>query len=416
MVRLDSPPHVDHSASPSLRGAGSGATKQPSPQPASTGFESQTRLLPRLTPPRNDGKGLLTTLMSEKSDWPYRRIVCFVSLAMALGIVSLAALVFGAVAIPVGQVVKVLLGGETSNPAWTTIVTDIRMPAVLTAILAGSALSVAGLQMQTLFRNPLADPVILGVSSGASLGVALVVLAVGASGATLVATSGPLSTLSVTLAAAIGAGAILVFVLAVSRRVGGGPTVLIVGLMTGYLTGAMVSVLIYFSNANSIRNYINWGLGSFSGVVWSQLVIIAPIVMCGLFVALATAKPLNAILLGENYASSMGANVGRVRAVTLTTAAILSGVITAFCGPIAFIGVAVPHVAKGLFKTSDHRTLMPASILIGAILAVVAYTIAQLPGNGAVLPINAITSLLGAPIVVAILLRQHRSRLGGVAS
>jgi len=311
--------------------------------------------------------------------------------------------------IPIGEVLRILVGEQPERATWTSIVLNFRLPRALTATLAGAALGVSGLQMQTLFRNPLADPFVLGVSSGASLGVALVVLSVGVAGsAPLLAVSGLLSNVSLVLAACGGAAAVLLIVLLLARHVQSSVTLLIIGLMIGYLTSAIVSLLLYFSIADRIQAYITWTFGSFGGVTWSQMRVLAPTVLVGLGLAFTLAKSLNALLLGEAYAHSMGLPVKQARFRIITSAAVLAGAVTAFCGPIAFLGIAVPHFCRSLFATSDHRLLVPAVILMGALGALGADLIAQVPGSDTVLPLNAVMSLLGAPVVVWIILRRSR--------
>lgn len=329
---------------------------------------------------------------------------------VALFLVTIAA---GSVSIPLDEVVRVLAGGEPAQPPWATIVTDIRLPRAITALVAGAALGIGGLLMQTLFRNPLADPFILGISAGASLGVALVVLVAGTAGTTLVGGLGLLGNVGVAGAAAAGASVVTVAVLLVSRRMTSPATVLIVGLMFGYATAAVVSVLIHsgFGRFERVRAYIAWGFGSFGGTTWSQLQILVPCVLVGLLVAVLLTKQLNALLLGDRYAASMGLHVARTRVLVVVAASLLAGVVTAFCGPIAFVGVAVPHLARGLLRTSDHRLLVPTVVLVGGIVALAAGLVAQLPGRDATLPLNAVTSLIGAPVVVALLLRlRHASQ------
>jgi iron complex transport system permease protein len=331
-------------------------------------------------------------------------------LVALLGGLVVATIAVGSVAIPVREVVAVLLGHEPAHAPWAAIVTEVRLPRALTALLAGAALGVSGLQMQTLFRNPLADPFILGITAGASLGVALVVLLAGTAGAALVAGLGIVGNLGVAGAAALGAAAVTVLVVAVSRRVEIPATVLIIGLMIGYATTAIVSVLIYsgFGQLERIRAYVAWGFGSFGGTTWSELAVLAPAVAAGLLLAAATTKQLNALLLGDRYAQSLGLGVRRARLATILGASLLAGGVTAFCGPIAFIGVAVPHLTRGLLRTSDHRLLVPAVVLVGAAVALAAGLVAQLPGSDRTLPLNAVTSLVGAPVVVGILLRLRR--------
>ncbi|MGA1196912.1 MAG: iron chelate uptake ABC transporter family permease subunit [Candidatus Latescibacterota bacterium] len=330
-----------------------------------------------------------------------------VGLGFVLLVVFALSLSLGSVHIPVGDVVSVLLGGEGEKPAWAIIVHTIRLPKAITAMLAGAALSVSGLQMQTLFRNPLADPFVLGINSGASLGVAIVVLAVGSVGSALLAGLGVLGDLSLAFAASLGAAAVLGCVLLISRKVQSVMTLLILGLMFGYATSAFVSVLLYFSIPEQIQAFIIWTFGSFGGVTWRQMAVFAPAIGLGLLLAFLTVKPLNALLLGEKYAQSMGVPVKRVRIWTLAGASILAGVTTAFCGPIAFLGLAVPHLCRSLLNTSDHRLLMPAVTLLGATLALFADVIARMPGSQATLPLNAVTSLIGAPVVIWVILRRQ---------
>lgn len=268
--------------------------------------------------------------------------------------------------------------------------------------------------MQTLFRNPLADPFVLGINAGASLGVAIVVLAVGTASGALIAGLGILGDLSLAAAASLGAGTVLGCVLLVSRKVQSAMTLLILGLMFGYATGAFVSILIYFSVPEQIQSYIIWTFGSFGGVSWKQIPVLGSVVALGLLVGFLCIKPLNALLLGENYARSMGLNVKRVRIYILISASMLAGATTAFCGPIAFLGLAVPHLCHSLLHTSDHRALMPAVICMGATLALFADLIGRLPGSQMVLPLNAVTSILGAPIVIWFIL--HRKNLNAAFS
>ena len=336
-----------------------------------------------------------------------------------LALVALAAfllsLAVGSVRIPLDEIVAVLLGGDASKTAWTTIVLKFRLPKALTAMLAGAALSVSGLQMQTLFRNPLAGPFVLGISSGASLGVALTVLlagvAVGLGGSTtLLAGISLAGDTSLALSAILGSGLVLLLVMAVARRVQSGMTLLILGLMFGYTTSALVSVLIYFSVVERIQAYISWTFGSFGGVTWRQLQVMAPAILLGLAGGHLLMKPLNALLLGETYALSLGLNVRRVRLGIIGSSAVLAGVVTAFCGPIGFLGIAVPHLCRSLLHSSDHRLLLPAVSFMGATLALGADIVAGLPGSQLTLPLNAVTALVGAPVVIWVILRQRNLR------
>ncbi len=356
-----------------------------------------------------------TTEVTRPAEWPrlgIRWLALLGLLGMLVGVFVLS-LTLGSVDIPLGDVLKILIGEEPARKTWTTIVLKFRLPKAITATLSGSALAVAGLQMQTLFRNPLADPFVLGINSGASLGVALVVLSVGVAGVSatsMLAGLGLLGNFGLVTAASLGAGAVLMLMLLVARRVHSSTTLLILGLMVGYGTAALVSLLLYFSITERIQAYINWTFGSFGGVTWSQLHVFAPVILVALMLGLALAKPLNALLLGETYAQTMGVNVRRTRLVIVLSAAVLAGAVTAFCGPIGFVGVAVPHLARHLFRSSDHRLLLPACALLGALLALVADLIAQMPGTQTVLPLNAVTALLGAPVVAWVILRRGSAR------
>lgn len=329
---------------------------------------------------------------------------------LALGLLLGLSLAIGSVSIPFDQVINVFLRGETDHAAWTNIILKFRLPKTLTAMFAGMALGVSGLLMQTYFRNPLAEPFVLGVSSGASLGVALVVLSSGAIGGALLAGMGFAGDLLLTTAAGLGAAITMALVLTVAVRVQSNLTLLILGLMFGYLVSAFVSLLLYFALPERIQAYINWTFGSFGGVNGAQLPILAGIVSAGLLLSACLVKPLNALLLGEAYAHSMGINLGRTRFGIVLATALLVSAVTAFCGPIAFIGIAVPHLCRGLLRTSDHLLLLPATCLTGAIVALCASLIAELPGNNLVLPLNVITALLGAPVVMLVILRQFRGR------
>jgi iron complex transport system permease protein len=340
---------------------------------------------------------------------PNRQRLIMLALLSGLVGIFLLSLFVGSVRIPLNDILHVLTGGTAEKEAWTTIVLKFRLPKAITAVLAGSALSVSGLQMQTMFRNPLAGPFVLGINSGASLGVALVVLAIGATGGSLLAGLGLLSDLGIVVAASLGAGLVLFLILSVARRVET-MTLLILGLMFGYATSAFVSILLYFSIAERIQAYIAWTFGSFSGVTWRQMQVMAPVVLLGLAIAWLSAKPLNALLLGETYAHSMGLSVRRARFGVLASASLMAGAITAFCGPIGFIGVAVPHLCRSLLSSSNHRLLIPATIFMGGIVALAADLIAQLPGSQIRLPLNAVTALIGAPVVTWVILRRRNLR------
>ncbi len=339
--------------------------------------------------------------------WP-RTLGVWVALALALAAAFALSLMLGSVRIPLSDVLRVLLGGEAQRASWTDIVWLFRVPKAITAVLAGAALAAAGLQLQTLFRNPLADPYILGVSSGASLGVAIVILGTGVGGAAMISQGlGFFGELSLAVAASLGAALVLGVVLVLMRWTHNMLALLILGLMLGYLTSALVSLLVYTSQPERIQAFSLWSAGSFSGVTWSQLGAFAPIVGLALGVALVLPKTLNALLLGEAYARSMGVNVRVARFAVIISASLLAGATTAFCGPVGFIGVAVPHVTRAVLGTSDHRQVVPATLAIGALLALLADLIAQLPGSQAVLPLNTVTALFGVPVVAWVLLRSR---------
>jgi len=337
---------------------------------------------------------------------PRRESVVVAVLAVGLVLAFLMSLALGAVWIPLEEVASILLrNGLGENPESVVIIETVRLPRAITALLAGAALGIAGLQMQTLFRNPLADPFALGIASGASLGVALVVLTSGASAATIFgANLGLAGDALVTAGSIVGAAAALSVVLALSIRVESPATVLIMGLMFGYAAQAFTTVLVAGAEPAKLQDWVRWGFGSFGGVTWQQMPIFVPLIVVGLAVSVATTKQLNALLLGENYAGSMGLNVRRMRVVTMAGASILGGVVTAFCGPVAFLGVAIPHMCRALLGSSDHRTLVPATILMGGIVSLVAQTIS----SGRSLPLNAITSLIGAPFLVVVLMKNRR--------
>lgn len=317
----------------------------------------------------------------------------------------------GPVRIPVPAVVKILLGRPTDTPAWVFIVREIRLPKALTALAVGSGLAVSGLQMQTLFRNPLAGPSALGLTAGAGLGVAVVMLTSGsAAGGFAIRALGVGGSWGLVLAATTGAGLVMALVLALSARVRDNVVLLIVGLMIASVTGAIVSLWQYFSAPEQIQEYLLWTFGSVGGVVGSHLAVLAGVVGVGLVLAFASAKPLNALLLGENYARSMGLSVGRSRTLIIASTSLLAGAITAFCGPIGFIGIAVPHLTRALLRTADHRLLLPGTCLAGAALTLGCDCLAQLPGSQTALPLSVVTSLLGAPVVLWVVLRGQAGR------
>ncbi|NKR61413.1 iron ABC transporter permease [Prescottella equi] len=343
-----------------------------------------------------------------------RTAVTVTALAAFVVAATILAVSVGSVTIPFGTTARYLFTGDAGSERWTTLIADIRLPRVVTAACAGAALAVAGLLMQTLFANPLADPYILGVSSGASLGVALVVLGSGTGAGVFAAVAGT-GRLGVAAAAAIGALAVLLLVLAISRWIRSVVTLLIVGVMVGSVTSAIVSLLVAFSQPAQMQQFVLWSLGSYAGASWSDLRVLVPAVLVGVVLAATLVRPLNAMLLGEDYAHSMGVHLVRTRTIAITASALLAGAVTAFCGPIAFLGIAVPHLARLALGTSDHRILLPGVVLMGAGVSLLCSVVAQLPGRDGVLPLNVVTALVGAPVVILVLLRSRRAQAGTVS-
>ncbi len=312
----------------------------------------------------------------------------------------------GSVSIPLSEIINGLLGGGTSKSSWEYIILDYRLPKAITAILAGGGLAVSGLLMQTLFRNPLAGPFVLGLSSGASLGVAILILGAGMFGGALGGLL--LSSWSLIIASALGSFLVLLAVLSITFKVKDTMAILIIGLMFGSVTAAVVSVLSYFSDAEQLQQFIFWSFGSLGNVSWEGIILLSLCCFIGIVLSFISVKPLNALLLGENYAKSMGLNMKKTTLLIIFATSLLAGGITAFAGPIAFVGLAVPHLTRQYFKTSNHLILLPAVLISGAILMLLCDTVAQLPFSEYTLPINAITSLLGAPVVIWLIVRKRK--------
>lgn len=309
-------------------------------------------------------------------------------------------LIFGNISIPLKDVFSVFFGGE-SNTTYTEILLNYRLPKSLTAILTGSALSVAGLLMQTLFRNPLADPYILGISSGASLGVAVTMMASSLLPVFFIESGWALIT-----SAVFGALIILLLVIGVSFKVKDTVSLLIVGIMFGTISSSLVSVLQSYSNPDTIKLYVMWTFGSLSAVTWDYMQVLFPVIFIGFLLAFYLQKSLDGLLLGENYAQGLGISINRTRFLIILSTGLLAGAITAFTGPIAFVGVAVPHIARGLFRKSSHHTLLPACLLLGACLLLICDIISQIPKQ--VLPVNVISSLIGAPVIIWIIIKRRK--------
>ncbi len=328
-----------------------------------------------------------------------RSALVFVLLALATAALFAADLAVGSVALSPGEVWGALTGAE-SDPTVRNIVLNIRLLKAATALLAGAALAAAGLQMQTLFRNPLAGPYVLGVSAGASLGVALFLL-----GAPLLGIAGHsvVRSLGVAGAAWLGSAAVLAVVMAVSRRIHDIMVILILGIMFGSGIGAVVEIMQYLSNEAALKSFVVWTMGSLGDVTGPQLALLAPVVCVGLVLAVLVIKPLDLLLLGENYARTMGLHIPRARALIFLSTILLAGTVTAFCGPVGFVGLAVPHIARMLFRRADHRTLMPASMLAGASLLLGCDLLAKTLA----LPINSITALMGIPVVILVVVRNR---------
>jgi len=315
-------------------------------------------------------------------------------------------ILIGPVTIPIKDILEIITTGESMNPAWKTIIVGFRLPKAVTAVLAGMALSVSGLQMQTIFRNPLAGPYVLGISSGASLGVALVIL-----GFPPLFAQGNINPLSIwvqIMAAWIGAAAVLLLIMAISFRVRDIMTILILGVLFGSATSAIVSILQYFSHQEQLKAFVVWSMGNLGNVTRGQLTVMSFTILAGLIMAVFSGKMLNVMLLGESYAKSMGLNIMLSRIIVFISTSILAGTVTAFCGPIGFIGIAVPHITRILFKSADHRLLIPAVIMTGGILLLLSDILSQLPGGERTLPVNSVTALIGIPVVIWVIFRNQK--------
>ncbi|MBR1546190.1 MAG: iron ABC transporter permease [Prevotella sp.] len=313
-------------------------------------------------------------------------------------------LVMGSVAIPVEDTFRILMGEEGVKPSWQYIILQSRLPQAITAILCGSALAASGLMLQTAFRNPLAGPSIFGINSGAGLGVALVMLFLGGSiSAGSVSLSGFVAVL---IAAFIGAMAVMVLIFFFSTIVRNHVMLLIIGIMIGYISNSAISLLNFFATDEGVRSYMVWGMGSFGGVSLRMMPYFASITILGLIGSLLLIKPLNALMLGDRYAENLGINIIRVRNWLLIVTGVLTAITTAFCGPVAFIGLAVPHIARLILTTDNHRSLLPATMLMGAVIALLCNLITILPGESGVIPLNAVTPMIGAPIIIYVIMKR----------
>lgn len=332
--------------------------------------------------------------------WKYGTVLCAVILLLFMG-----NLLVGSVSIPPVAVFRILLGEEVEKASWSFILWESRLPQALTALLCGGALAVCGLMLQTAFKNPLAGPSILGINSGASLGVAFVLLLSGGS-----VTAGAFSLsgfLSVLLGAFAGSLLVMALILFFSTLIRSSVMLLITGIMIGYIASSAISLLNFFATAEGVQSYMIWGLGNFSGVSLQQMPAFALVTIAGLFGSLLLIKPLNALLLGERYAENLGVNVRCVRNWLLVVTGLLTAVTTAFCGPVAFIGLAVPHVARMLLGTANHNSLLPVTILSGAAVALLCNLLCILPGEWGMIPLNAVTPVVGAPVIIYVILHQR---------
>ena len=329
-------------------------------------------------------------------------------LAVSLPILFLINLAFGSVSIPLDQVANILTGGSSGKASWDFIILQSRLPQAITAIFCGASLAVSGLMLQTYFRNPLAGPSVLGISNGASLGVAIVMLALGGTlGAAGEMGTGLKLTGSVLVIIAAFAGAVIVTMLylVVTRFIKSNLIILILGIMVGYMTSSVVTLLNFFATVENVHSFVSWGMGSFSNVTTAQLPLLCGTSLVGIIIALALTKSFNMLLLGENYAANLGVNLSRIRSMVLISTGILTAITTAFCGPVSFIGLAVPHIARLLINSEDHRVLLPATLMSGAAIAMLCNIISVLPQQ-MIIPLNAVTPLFGAPVIIYIILKR----------
>jgi iron complex transport system permease protein len=335
-----------------------------------------------------------------------REYICGGFLTLLIVLLLLTNLAVGTVDIPFRDVLNILIGKESGNVGWNFIVWETRFPQTVTALFCGAALAVSGLMLQTTFSNPLAGPSILGINSGASLGVAFVMLVGGGSVAT--ATFSLSGFLSVLLGAFLGATLVLAVILFLSTLIRSNVMLLIAGIMLGYIASSVISLLNFFSTAEGVHSYMVWGMGNFSGVSLEQLPWFVLVTSLGLMLSILLIKPLNAMLLGQNYAENLGVNIQRTRNYLLITTGILTAVVTAFCGPVSFIGLAVPHMARLLLGTSNHNSLLPITLLTGACVTLMCNLICILPGEYGIIPLNAVTPIMGAPVIIYVIINQRR--------
>ena len=333
-----------------------------------------------------------------------RGAIYCVGLGVVIAVLFILNLVMGSVSIPVEDTFRILMGEEDVKASWRYIILDARLPQALTAILCGGALAASGLMLQTAFRNPLAGPSIFGINSGAGLGVALVMLFLGGSiSAGSVSLSGFVAVL---VAAFVGAMLVMMLIFFFSTIVRNHVMLLIIGIMIGYISNSAISLLNFFATDEGVRSYMVWGMGSFGGVSMKMMPVFASITILGLIGSLLLIKPLNALMLGDRYAENLGINIIKTRNWLLIVTGILTAITTAFCGPVAFIGLAVPHIARLLLTTDNHRSLLPATILMGGVIALLCNLITILPGENGVIPLNAVTPIMGAPVIIYVIIKR----------
>lgn len=340
-----------------------------------------------------------------------RPLIVFALISTSILVFFILNLVLGTISIPVGSVWNILFGTKEESIIWENIIWKSRFPQTITALVAGAGLSISGLQMQTLFRNPLAGPSELGISSGASLGVAFIILLSGSVGGTALIKMGLFGEIAISIAAVAGALAIMIIIIAISRFVRGNVILLIIGVMIGYIATAIIGVLKFFSNDEDVRAYVIWGLGSFSKVSGNQVYTFVGIMIVLIPLSFLLIKTLNLMLLGDGYARNLGLNVKQARLYVIVCSCIITAIVTAYCGPIVFLGLAVPHLCRTIFVSSDHRILMPAVTLTGASLALFCNLVARMPGIEGALPINSVTALIGAPIVISVLFGKRKNEV-----
>ena len=335
-----------------------------------------------------------------------RGILYCIMLTALIVVLFVLNLLLGSVSIPAGDVLRILMGDDSLKPSWQFIILESRLPQAITATLCGASLAVSGLLLQTAFRNPLAGPSIFGINSGAGLGVALVMLLMG--GGLSVGSLQLSGFAAILVAAFIGAMAVMTLIFFFSTLVRNNVMLLIIGIMIGYISNSAISLLNFFATDEGVKSYMVWGMGSFGGVSMANMPVFACVSLIGLFGAILLIKPLNALMLGDRYAENLGVSILRVRNLLLIVTGLLTAITTAFCGPVAFIGLAVPHIARLLLTTDNHRQLLPATMLCGAVVALICNLICFLPGESGVIPLNAVTPLIGAPVIIYVIARRRK--------